>query len=167
VLRELEDPALWPVRERARAVQAESKGVGVSESDDGGKVRKTDEEWRAQLTPDQYVVTGPASTESPFSGQYCDTKTEGLYRCVCCGAELFRSETKYESSSGWPSYYEPVAKEAVREESDTSLGMVRTEVTCSRCDAHLGHVFPDGPEPTGQRYCINSLSLDLDEDVDE
>jgi peptide-methionine (R)-S-oxide reductase len=128
------------------------------------KIEKTDEEWRSQLSDEQFDVTRKAGTERAFTGEYCDTKTSGAYKCSCCGAELFRSETKYDSGSGWPSFYEPTQAEAVDEESDVSLGMKRTEVKCNRCDAHLGHVFPDGPKPTGLRYCINSLSLDLDAD---
>jgi peptide-methionine (R)-S-oxide reductase len=131
------------------------------------KVEKTNDEWRKQLTPDQYEVARQAGTERAFTGKYWDTKTPGSYRCVCCDAELFHSDTKYDSGSGWPSFYEPVSKESVREQSDSSMGVVRTEVLCSQCDAHLGHVFPDGPAPTGQRYCLNSLSLDLRADEDE
>ena len=130
----------------------------------GEKIEKSEQEWRAQLTEDQFQVAREAGTERAFSGAYCDTKTKGAYKCVCCGERLFDSETKYDSGSGWPSFYEPVDQQVIAEERDTSLGMARTEVKCSRCDAHLGHVFPDGPEPTGLRYCINSLSLDLDAD---
>ena len=123
---------------------------------------KDDEQYREKLTPEQFEVTRNKATERPFTGEYLDTKDKGTYRCVCCGAELFSSETKYDSGCGWPSFWEPVKAEGVKDEVDQSLGMVRTEVTCSECGAHLGHVFPDGPQPTGLRYCINSLSLDLE-----
>ena len=131
-------------------------------SDEGKRVEKSDEEWKAELSADQYAVTRQAGTERAFTGEYCDNKEAGRYLCICCGAPLFSSETKYESYSGWPSYWQPIQEEAVAETEDRSHGMVRVEVTCSRCDAHLGHVFPDGPEPTGLRYCINSLSLDFE-----
>ena len=131
-------------------------------SDEGKRVEKSDEEWKAELSADQYAVTRQAGTERAFTGEYCDNKEAGRYLCICCGAPLFSSDTKYESHSGWPSYWQPIQEEAVAETEDRSHGMVRVEVTCSRCDAHLGHVFPDGPEPTGLRYCINSLSLDFE-----
>ena len=116
-----------------------------------------------KLTPEQYHVTQEKGTERAFTGKYWDTKTPGTYKCVVCGEELFNSDTKYDSGSGWPSFYQPADKSKVDEHTDRSYGMTRTEVTCGKCGAHLGHVFPDGPRPTGMRYCINSASLDLDE----
>jgi peptide-methionine (R)-S-oxide reductase len=126
------------------------------------KVNKTDDDWRKSLSGEEYDVARCGGTERAFTGRYWDTKTPGTYHCVCCNATLFDSETKYDSGSGWPSFYAPVAREAVEVREDKSMGMVRTEVLCAACEAHLGHVFPDGPRPTGLRFCMNSAALKLD-----
>ena len=140
-----------------------SKGARVNERTDKPNA-KSDAEWRAELTPEQYYIARERGTERPFSHPYNFEKRDGVYVCMCCGAPLFRSEAKYKSGSGWPSYFTPVSEDAVTEHEDNSSSMKRIEVRCARCDAHLGHVFPDGPKPTGLRYCMNGTALRLEPD---
>ncbi|HEY6290126.1 MAG TPA: peptide-methionine (R)-S-oxide reductase MsrB [Terriglobia bacterium] len=158
----------WEPAEAEAAPAGQPKTVRIVEFSDAGlregvamvpKIVKTEQEWRAQLSPEAFEVARHAGTETPFSGAYWNLHDKGLFRCICCETALFSSETKFESGTGWPSFWAPLAKENVREQLDLSLGMPRTAVSCRRCDAHLGHVFDDGPKPTGLRYCMNSVAL--------
>lgn len=133
-------------------------------NDTSTKVKKSDAEWQQELTPDEFHVTRNHGTERPFSHPSNDDKTKGEYACVCCGEPLFHSDAKFDSGTGWPSFFQPISTDAVDEHSDRSLFMKRTEVRCAKCDAHLGHVFPDGPQPTGQRYCMNGVAMKLKPD---
>lgn len=156
-------------RRVGKSAKADSKAAQVENdadeeaADEEQPIRKTDREWKRLLTPRQYRVTRHKETELPFTGSYVHTKKEGVYRCICCGADLFGSDTKFDSGTGWPSFYAPLRQKAIGTAPDYSDGTFRVEVTCARCAAHLGHVFSDGPEPTGLRYCINSVALKLKE----
>ena len=145
--------------------QSDNTGIrkGEAAGREGEKVRKSDSDWREQLSPEEYRITRQKGTEPPFTGKYYHHHETGVYRCVCCDAPLFTSDTKYESGSGWPSFWQPISPDAVEEHQDLSHMMIRTEVVCRRCGAHLGHIFDAGPQPTGQRFCVNSASLRFDD----